>query len=173
MKKQWGTWLFSEELIKLFILCWWNNEALEVFTAEITFAGLLRQQAQVPHYFFRQKSSTRWFLQKKMLIFYWRNNEVLHFFYEENTFACSLRCWANRPYYLFRRKWRASFCRNNDVLIFFWRNNEAPHFFLRNNGAIDFFTEENKFTCWFRCWASVHHYLFRKNEVPEAFFLKT
>jgi len=51
---------------------WRNNDVLDFFTAEITSLGLLRQQAQAPHYFLRcllisseMKEAPHYFFRKK------------------------------------------------------------------------------------------------------------
>ena len=113
---------------------WRNNDVLDFFTAEITSLGLLRQQAQAPHYFlrcllissemkeaphyfFRKKWGTSLFLQKKMkclIISSEKNeasissekNEIPHHFYKKNEAHHYFKKKA--PHYFFRKKWDAS-----------------------------------------------------------------
>jgi hypothetical protein len=74
--------IFSEEITRCFIF----------FTAELTLAGVLRLQAQVPHYFLRKKWRGSLFLKKKwgaslFVTQQSENNEVLDFFTAEITLA--------------------------------------------------------------------------------------
>jgi len=52
----WHFVFFSEEIVKCFFFSSRNNEAPDVFKAEIMLAGLLRLQAQVPDHFLRKKN---------------------------------------------------------------------------------------------------------------------
>ena len=115
--------IFSEGIIRHFIFFWRNNEASDVFTAEIRVVGLLRLQDQVPDHFYRKNERLRYFFRK---------NEAPHYFFRKKWSASvSLQ-----------KKCGASLClqKKMRLLIISSEKNEAPHYFFRKDA--DFFLKK-------------------------------
>ena len=122
---------------------------LDFFTAEITSLGLLRQQAQaphyflrcllissemkeVPHYFFRKKWGTSLFLQKKWSASSFLQKKMRHLFLQKKM----------KFHIISTEKMRHIIISKKKLLIISSEKNEMPHYFFRKKWSASSFLQE-------------------------------
>ena len=124
LKKQWGAWFLSGEIIRQFIFFRRDNKARWLSTLINMGRCFLQWQYQAPHYFFRKKRSVLLFPQKKLehIVISTEINEALHYFFRKKSSTLLF----------LQKEWGPSLFlqKKKKHLIISSEKNEAPQYFF-------------------------------------------